>query len=157
MLVSYIDRIQQLLDRNPMKSAVIATSLDWAAAFDRQDPTIAVEKFLKMGVRPSLVPLLANYLSDRKMTVRFNNEISEIFALIGGGPQGTLLGGTEYLVQSINNLDTAQLICLAGLLIDYDVLNTFHLMWVQKRSFFQCRNCHCQIFLMVQEESDDAK
>ena len=138
MLVCYIDRIQQLLDRNPNKSAVIATSLDWAAAFDRQDPTIAVEKFLKMGVRPSLVPLLANYLSDRKMTVRFNNEISEIFSLIGGGPQGTLLGGIEFLVQSNDNLNTVepkdrfkfiddasllQLICLAGLLIDYNVLD----------------------------------
>ena len=136
MLVCYIDRILQLLDKNPNKSAVIATSLDWAAAFDRQDPTIAIQKFLKMGVRPSLVPLLTNYLSDRKMTVKFNNEVSDIFSLVGGGPQGTLLGGVEYLVNGNDNLDAAepedrfkfiddaslaQLICLASLLVDYDI------------------------------------
>ena len=138
MLVCYIDRIQKLLDGNPCKSAVLATSLDWAAAFDHQDPTIAIRKFLEMGVRPSLVPLLADYLTDRTMTVKFNNELSEIFSLIGGGPQGTLLGGVEFLVQSNDNLNSVkpedrfkfiddaslfQLICLAGLLMDYNFLH----------------------------------
>ena len=55
--------------------------------------------------------------------------------LIGGGPQGTLLGGIEYIVQSndnadivsqedrfkyIDDLSVLQLICLAGLLTDYN-------------------------------------
>ena len=62
MLVCYIDRILKLLDTHPHKSAVIATSLDWASAFDRQDPTLAIMKF----IRPSLIPLLANYLTDRR-------------------------------------------------------------------------------------------
>ena len=31
MMVNFIDRIQYLLDKYPDKSAVIATSLDWAA------------------------------------------------------------------------------------------------------------------------------
>ena len=72
MLVCYMDRIRQLHNGNPNKLDVIATSLDWAAAYDWQNPTIAVEKFVKMGVRPTLVPLLANYLSGRKKAVRFN-------------------------------------------------------------------------------------
>ena len=69
------------------------------------------------------------------MKVKFNGELSEFFALIGGGPQGTLLGQLEYLVQSNNNLDTVppedrfkyiddlsllQLVCLSGLLTDYN-------------------------------------
>ena len=58
MLVCYIDRILKLLDSHPDKSAVIATSLDWASAFDRQDPTLAIKKFIKLGIRPSLIPLL---------------------------------------------------------------------------------------------------
>ena len=58
-----------------------------------------------MGVRPSLIPLLADYLTDRKMKVKFNGEMSEFLALIGGGPQGTLLGQIEYLVQSNDNAD----------------------------------------------------
>ena len=64
-----------------------------------------VEFHFKLGVRPSLIPLLANYLTDRKMKVKFNGEMSEFLALIGGGPQGTLLGQIEYLVQSNDNAD----------------------------------------------------
>ena len=79
--------------------------MDWAAAFDRQDPTLAIVKFIKLGVRPSLIPLLASYLTDRKMKVKFNNEMSDFLTLIGGGPQGTLIGGIEYLAQSNDNAD----------------------------------------------------
>ena len=82
MMVCYIDRILQLLDTHTEGAAVIATSLDWASAFDRQDPTLAILKFITMGVRPALIPL--QYL---------NNKISEIFNLICVGPQGTVIGG----------------------------------------------------------------
>ena len=105
MVVCFLDRVLKLLDTYPEKSAVIATSLDWSAAFDRQDPTLAIIKFLKLGVRPSLIPLLASYLTDRRMKVKFNGEMSEFLALIGGGPQGTLVGGLEYLVQNNVNAD----------------------------------------------------
>ena len=84
-------------------SAVIATSLDWSVAFNRQDPTLAILKFIQLGVRPSLIPLLTSNLTDSKMQVRFNGELSEFLALIGGGPQGTLLGGLEYIAQSNDN------------------------------------------------------
>jgi hypothetical protein len=49
MIVCLVDRILKLLDRNSDRSAVIMTSLDWSAAFDRQDPTIAIQKFIKLG------------------------------------------------------------------------------------------------------------
>ena len=111
MVVSFLDRILELLDRHPDRSAVIATCLDWSQAFDRQDPTLAILKFIKIGVRPSLIPLLVSYLSDRKMRVKFNGTMSKFLTLIGGGPQGTLLGGIEYLVQSNDNADVVELIC----------------------------------------------
>ena len=76
MLVCMIDRILQLLDSTD-SAAVIAAMVDWAAAFDRQDPTIAIKKFIELGVRPALIPLLISYLSDRKMTVKFNGATSE--------------------------------------------------------------------------------
>ena len=91
MIVCIIDRILKLLDSHPDKSAIIAASLDWRAAFDRQDPTLAIMKFIEMGVRPSLIPVLISYSSDRKMKVRFNGEESDFLGLVGGGPQGTLL------------------------------------------------------------------
>jgi hypothetical protein len=113
----------------------MAISLDWAAAFDRQDHTLAIQKFIKLGIRPSLIPLLVSYLTDRKMRVKFNGEISELFTLIGGGPQGTLIGGIEYIVQSndnadivqpedrykyIDDLSVLQLVLLSGLLVEYN-------------------------------------
>ena len=136
LLVCYRDRILQLLDTHQDKSAVIATSLDWSSAFDRQDPTLAIIKFIKLGVRASLIPLLVSYLTDRKMRVKFNGEVSEFLTLIGGGPQGTLVGGLEYLAQSNDNADVVppedrykfiddlsvlQLVLLSGLLVDYNI------------------------------------
>ena len=130
-----IDRVLKLLDRHPDRSAVIATSLDWSAAFNRQDPTPAIVKFVKLGVRPFIIPLLASYLTNRKMKVKFNTETSEFYSLIGGGPQGTLLGGLEYMAQSndnadcvdaedsfkyIDDLSVLQLVLLSGLLVDYN-------------------------------------
>ena len=37
--------------------------------------------------------------------MKFNGEMSAFLTLIGGGPQGNLLGGIEYLVQSNDNAD----------------------------------------------------
>ena len=81
--------------------------------------------------------MLVNYLSDRKMKVKFNGVMSEFLTLIGGGPQGTLLGGIEYLTQSNDNADIVppkdrfkyvddlsilELICFSGLLLEYDFI-----------------------------------
>ena len=88
-----------------------------------------------MGVRPELVPVLASYLTDKKMQVRFNNYFSSTHPLPGGGPQGTLIGLIEYLVQSNDNADCVdpemrfkyvddltilELLLLSGLLTEYN-------------------------------------
>ena len=86
MVVCMMDKVLQLLDNNNTRSAVIASLIDWSSAFDRQDPTLAIEKFIKLGVRPSLVPILASYLTDRQMQVRYNNAYSDTYSLPGGGP-----------------------------------------------------------------------
>ena len=69
------------------------------------------------------------------MQVKFNGETSSFLDLIGGGPQGTLLGQLEYLVLSNDNADCVseedrfkyiddltllELVCLSGLLIEYN-------------------------------------
>ena len=135
MMVNLMDKIFKLLDNNNNRSAVIASMVDWASAFDRQDPTLAIEKFLAMGVRPALVPILVSYLSDRQMQVRVNNTYSSTHKLPGGGPQGTLLGLIEYFVQSSDNancvdpdlrfkfvddLTVLELVMMTGLLTDYN-------------------------------------
>ena len=126
----------KFLDKREGNAAVVAALIDWSAAFDRQDPTIAIHKFLKLGLRSSLVQILVSYLQDRKMTVRFNSKTSEMHDLPGGGPQGTLIGGIEYSVQSddngdfleddekfkyIDDMSMLEFICMTGLLVSYDV------------------------------------
>ena len=69
------------------------------------------------------------------MKVKFNGEMSEVLALIGGSPQGTLIGQTEYLIQSNDNADIVSpedrykyiddlsvltLVCLSGLVTEYN-------------------------------------
>ena len=135
MMVALLDKILAVLDESDGHAAVIAALVDWSAAFDRQDATKAIEKFYNMGVRASIIPILVSYLQDRKMTVKFGNSTSSQHDLPGGGPQGTLLGGIEYLVNSNDNADfleddekfkyvddlsILEFVCLAGLLCEYN-------------------------------------
>ena len=139
MMVCLVDRILKLLDSTTDTSAVIAAMIDWSNAFDRQDPTIGIKKFIQLGVRSSLIPLLISYLQYRKMKVKYNGVLSREHSLIGGGPQGTLLGLIEYLVQSndaadfvneedrykyIDDLTILELIALSGALIEFDCHQT---------------------------------
>ena len=135
MIVCLMDRVLQLLDNNNNESAVIAALVDWSSAFDRQDPTLAIQKFIKMGVRSSLIPILASYLTDREMQVRYNDSYSGTHSLPGGGPQGSLVGLIEYFVQSNDNADSVdpdlrfkyvddlsvlELVMLAGLVSEFN-------------------------------------
>jgi hypothetical protein len=139
MMVYLVDRILKLLDSTTESTAVMAAMIDWSNAFDRPDPTLAIKKFIKLGVRTSLIPLLASYLEDRKMKVKFNGKYSNEHSLIGGGPQGTLLGLIEYLVQSndaadfvdakdkfkyIDDLSILELIFLSGVFTEFDCYKT---------------------------------
>ena len=71
MMVMLVDRVLALLDQ-PGKTAVVMGAVDWMGAFDRQDPTKTAIKLLNMGLRPSLVPVILEFLEDRKMVVRYN-------------------------------------------------------------------------------------
>ena len=59
-MVNLMDKLLRLLDNNNNSSAVIASLVDWVSAFDRQDPTLVIEKFIKLGVRPALIPVLVS-------------------------------------------------------------------------------------------------
>ena len=138
LLVKFMDKILKLIDENKNQSAVIATMLDWASAFDRQDPTLAIRKFLKMGVRTELIPVLSSYLTNRKMQVRLEDKLSSTYHLPGGGAQGTLLGVLQFLVQNNDNADCLEedmrykfvddlsileLLLFGGLLSDYNFMD----------------------------------
>jgi hypothetical protein len=138
MIVALVDRVLSLLDQHPDKSAVILSGVDWASAFARGDPTTTITRFIRLELRPSLVPLLVDYFSNRVMTVKFNSAESSVIKLIGGFPEGSLIGQDSYIVASndnadmvapenrfkyIDDLEITEVICLAGILIDYDFLS----------------------------------
>ena len=85
-----------------------STCYDWKEAFPRQCPKLGVEAFIKSGVRPSLIPLIVNYLQDRKMKVKWHGETSKERNLNGGGPQGATFGIWKYLAQSNNSADCVE-------------------------------------------------
>ena len=47
---------------------VIMTWVDWKQAFDQNEPTKNAQKFIKLGLQPSLVPILIDFMSKRKKT-----------------------------------------------------------------------------------------
>ena len=74
--------------------------MDWSQAFDRNDPTKTAQKFIKLGLRPSLVPVLIDNMSSRKMGVTFYGKLSKLWDLVGGSPQGSLVGQDCYMESS---------------------------------------------------------
>ena len=85
---------------NPECDAAIISSCDWSGAFDRVDPTLAAIKLVKIGIRSSIVKVLIDFLNERKMTVKMNGEQSSTLGLIGGGPQGSVIGQLLYIIAS---------------------------------------------------------
>ena len=106
-LVKMVHKILSILDTNneQEKYAVLAQLIDWSKAFDRQDPKLGIQAFIKNGVRPTLIPVLISFFQDRKMTVKWHGLTSSPRDLPGGGPQGCTLGLLEYKANSNDNAD----------------------------------------------------
>ena len=134
LMVLMVDRILHLLDA-PGGKAVIMSAIDWMGAFDRLDPTITISKLISMGLRPSIVPVIMEFLEDRKMSVRYNQAWSKWHSLVGGGPQGSWLGQMCYIGASddaaswlededkykfCDDLSILELVAIGGALTEYD-------------------------------------
>ena len=103
---------------------------------DRMFTVVLRLQFLAMGLRPSLIPLVSNYLSGRQCIVKLNSSESNLTHLTGGFPQGSLIGQDAFLVTSddcadhvdeddkyryIDDLEILELVRLTGVLLEYDV------------------------------------
>ena len=106
-LINMVNQILTILDTNNEKEkfAVVAQLIDWSKAFDRQDPKLGVENFIKSGVRPTLIPTLKSFFQKRSMSVKWHDFISEPRDLPGGVPQGSTFGVLEFDVSSDTNAD----------------------------------------------------
>ena len=134
LIIMMMDRVLQLLDK-PGMSAVVATAIDWMGAFDRLDPTTTITKLINLGVRRSLIPIIMEYMEDRRMTVRYNSAWSKWHSLVGGSPQGSWMGQMAYIAASddaarglddqdkfkfCDDLTILELVMMGGLLTEYD-------------------------------------
>ena len=99
LLVKMVDRIKQLLD-DPEVSVVMLNSYDWKSAFDKLDPTIVAAKCYKIGIRSSIINVLIDFMRNQKMQVKMNQKTSASYDLIGGSPQGSLIGQLLYIIGS---------------------------------------------------------
>ena len=130
-----MDRVLSLLDNHHTKSAVIIAAADWAAAFDRGDPTKTTTKLIGLNLRPSVTPVIISYMTSRSMSVKFNQEESGVYQLCGGFPQGSKIGEDCFLSASndcadpvpiedrfkyIDDLQILELVMLRGILQDYE-------------------------------------
>ena len=136
-LINMIHEILTGVDVNTsnQKFAVICTMIDWKQAFDRQCPKLGVDSFMRNGVRRSLIPLLTNYLQDRKMVVKWMGEVSDMKVLNGGGPQGALWGILEYLSISNNNSDYLSTKEKFKFIDDLSILEKINLLYIGLSSY----------------------
>ena len=64
-LIDMINRILTTLDNSKKDTfAVVANLIDWSKAFPRQCPRLGVDSFIRNGVRPALIPVLASFFPE---------------------------------------------------------------------------------------------
>ena len=136
-LVNMLHKILTAVDINTKSEAyaVIASLIDWKDAFPRQDPRMGIESFIKMGVRPSLIPILINYYQGREMCVKWNGVKSSQRHLKGGGPQGATLGLLGYSCQSNDNADMVEEDCRFKFVDDLSLLEVLNILLVGLSSY----------------------
>ena len=135
LLVSMVDTIRKYQD-DPEHLSVIMNSYDWKSAFDKLDPTEVAIKCVKIGIRSSITKILIDFMNERKMEVKMNGYSSTSYDLIGGSPQGSILGQLLYIIGSddvaddfpeddkykyIDDLAVLDAVKTSDKLVDYDV------------------------------------
>ena len=72
--------------------------LHFAKAFDKVDHGILIHKLRHIGISGKLGIWLNDFLTDRSQSVVINGTTTEPFEVMGGVPQGTVLGPILFLI-----------------------------------------------------------
>ena len=74
------------------RAGVLLSSIDYSKAFNRLDFARCLQALKAKGVGRELLKIVASFLSGRQMRVKVGNCRSELRTVLGGVPQGSLLG-----------------------------------------------------------------
>ena len=83
-LLKLMDTLHMNADKPGYLSNVVIT--DFTKAFDLVDHNVLMRKFISMGVRPSVITWISNFLNGREQCVRYRGNFSEWKMLNGGVP-----------------------------------------------------------------------
>ena len=92
--VNFISYNQDIKDIH----AVLAVTVDFSKAFNRQNHLILIELLSDLGVPGWLLQIVIGFLENRELEVNFKGVKSDKKKLPGGGPQGTILGMFLFLI-----------------------------------------------------------
>ena len=72
--------------------AVLALMIDFSKAFNRQNHNLLITILSDMNVTGWLLRIVIGFLSNMELLLRYKSKVSKSKRLLGGGPQGTILG-----------------------------------------------------------------
>lgn len=95
--VELVDKLLHFMDKKSPDTP-ICIYMDLSKAFDVLDHSILLDKLSFYGLDRSAITLLANYLSNRKQFVVYDQICSEQKFIRTGVPQGSILGPLLFLI-----------------------------------------------------------
>ena len=102
-LLSHYDEILSILESRGCADVVY---LDFSNTFDKVDFGVLLSKLKQLGIGGKVGRWIYSFLTNRFQRVSVNGALSELFKVLSGVPQGSVLGPLLFLVM-ISDIDTS--------------------------------------------------